>query len=145
MTQVLPTTRPDPRPEVMSLSDHQWCVCDRGVDAGDARRVLGYIEQQELIFDVLALAPALRHCGHFDNWEAALQALLGGPAAGEDPSFEGTIELVSRNVGDTVEYHLVHDFDVVLLHDVSDGPYRSLDDARRAARLLLLVLAGNDD
>jgi hypothetical protein len=72
----------NPRLEVVSLSDHEWRVCDRLLDKADPRRVLGYIEQSGDGFEVLALLPAPTPCGRFATWNAALSVIsalaLGG-------------------------------------------------------------------
>ena len=65
--------------EVVALSDHEWRVCDRHLDEHDGRRVLGYIEASEALYDVLELRPTpVRHDG-CDTWEEAI-ALLAAHA-----------------------------------------------------------------
>ncbi len=64
-----------PRLEVVALSDHEWRVCDRLLDKGDPRRVLGYIELSGERYEVLALRPAPTPCGRFCSWNAALSTI----------------------------------------------------------------------
>lgn len=65
----------DPRLEVVALSDHEWRVCDRLLDQADPRRVLGYIELRDAVYEVLVLLPAPTPCGRFGSLSAALSAV----------------------------------------------------------------------
>jgi hypothetical protein len=61
--------------EVVALTRREWRVCDGRIDEGDARRILGYIEQRDGRYEVLALNPAPSVCGCFGSWHECLEAL----------------------------------------------------------------------
>lgn len=63
--------------EVIALSDHEWRVCDAGLDAADGTRVLGYVERQDDGFELLRMAPIPGVSDHFDRFADALTALSG--------------------------------------------------------------------
>ena len=61
--------------EVVALTGHEWRVCDGRINEGDARRILGYIEQRGGQYEVLALSPSPSVCGCFGSWHECLAAL----------------------------------------------------------------------
>jgi hypothetical protein len=58
--------------EVVALSDHEWRVCDREVEEGDARRILAYIEKCDGSYEVMSMTPAPCVCGRFRSLNDAL-------------------------------------------------------------------------
>ncbi len=58
--------------EVVALSDHEWRVCDGGMEAGDARRILAYIEKCDGLYEVMSMKPMPCVCGRFCSLDDAL-------------------------------------------------------------------------
>jgi hypothetical protein len=58
--------------EVVALSDHEWRVCDRELDAGDASRILAYIEKCDGAYEVMSMKPTPCVCGRFSSFNDAL-------------------------------------------------------------------------
>jgi len=58
--------------EVVALSDHEWRVCDGEIEAGDARRVLAYIEKCDDSYEVMSMRPTPCVCGRFCSLDDAL-------------------------------------------------------------------------
>ena len=61
--------------EVVALSDHQWRICDRGVEDDDARRILAYIEKRDGWYEVMSLKPVPSVCGRFCTFHQALECV----------------------------------------------------------------------
>ena len=58
--------------EVVALSDHEWRVCDRELDASDTRRILAYIEKCDGAYEVMSMKPKPCVCGRFRTFDDAL-------------------------------------------------------------------------
>jgi hypothetical protein len=58
--------------EVVALSDHEWRVCDREMEAGDARRILAYIEKCDGSYEVMSMTSRPCVCGRFPSFDEAL-------------------------------------------------------------------------
>jgi hypothetical protein len=67
------TTGYDDSLEVVALSDHEWRVCDRDMEAGDGRRILAYIEKRDGSYEVMSMKPTPCVCGRFCSFDDALK------------------------------------------------------------------------
>ncbi len=61
--------------EVVALSDHEWRVCDGEMEAGDARRILAYIEKCDGLYEVMSMKPMPCVCGRFCSFDEALSRI----------------------------------------------------------------------
>ena len=68
--------------EVVALSDHEWRVCDGEVEAGDARRILAYIEKCDGLYEVMSMKPMPCVCGRFCSFDEALTRISADRESG---------------------------------------------------------------
>jgi hypothetical protein len=61
--------------EVVALSDHEWRVCDRAMEEGDARRILAYVEKCDGAYEVMSMTPKPCVCGRFRSFDDALSRI----------------------------------------------------------------------
>jgi hypothetical protein len=74
----------DPHVELVAIADHAWRVSDDRIPDGDARRILGYLEERDGGVEIMWMQPVAGDCEFFSCLAEALAAAtvrLEQPAA----------------------------------------------------------------
>jgi len=64
----------DPHVELVALADNAWRLSDDRIPEGDARRILGYVEQRDGKVEIMWMRPKAGDCEYFSCLAEALAA-----------------------------------------------------------------------
>ncbi len=74
----------DPHIELVALADNAWRISDDRIPDGDARRILGYVEQQDGTVEIMWMHPKAGACEYFTCLAEALGAASARMAHGSE-------------------------------------------------------------
>jgi hypothetical protein len=64
----------DPHVELVALAEHAWRVSDDRIPEGDARRIVGFLEERDGRLEILWMQPKAGECEYFSCLAEALAA-----------------------------------------------------------------------